>query len=699
MKKYAKNISIFLLLLLLFALPLKASAFGLGDIGGFFQDVGGGIAGFGKIIANPIGDIAGAIGNAIFNVLINLLFQVPLAISGTLWLLAAGLVKFVLSPGFLGTPITSPDNKAVYEMWVMVRDFTNMFFVLALVAIGLGTALRYGEYQLQKALPRLIFIALLINFTPVIVGFFIDAANIVIRFLVSETAGDNLLEMAKKAYDGNINLFKSVFTDSAYETLATATAQLIFNVIAIIVYILYFLLYFFRYVALIILFILSPLAFFCFILPATRGFWNMWWKQFIAWLTVGIAGAFFIFLASQMIGTMWNVDVNVGSGLFKFFTEFINTFVTALVPIVMLVMGFLFSIQTSAMGAQTVIAYSKRAGGQIRQFGEKRGAEMLRTSTRKVTEPLAKAEKRTERMQLFGREIPGTGALRQAGWYATTPLRAGAKMALPYVKEAEARAIEKEEVEAKKIKTPEKMYALLRAPAITRAQKIGRLSAAIENKQLGALRTLGLKDEEIERIAEEALDVAPGKAKDIVSALGPESKAGLREHLGRKGFTDAQLKIVGLQEMTPAEHEKYGGSYQIKYMTEATAKDIERWSPNELIDKNTKQLKEEIKIALREYGRGEQLRAIAQNLGLQGVEAVMQHLDEVGKEWLEQFNSTLLRYLTRNQAQELGYREPRSNPEGLNKFPPPPAPSVGPGPIPPGGPGPRRPEPPAMGPT
>lgn len=389
---YKKTFSIIFLTAFLFAIPFQSLA-GLDvggffkDTGGFIKDAGGAITGFGKSLVGLPGNIAGAIGKAIFNVLINLIFQIPLAISATLWLMAAGLLKYVLSPGFLGIPITSPDFEAVYRMWQFVRDFTNMLFVLALVAIGLGTALRYGEYQLQKALPRLILIALLINFTPVIIGVFIDAANITIRFLVSDTAGDNLAQMARKAYDGNLNLFKNIL-DSPIENLAAATAQLIFNTTATIVYLLFFVLYLFRYVALIILFILSPLAFFSYILPITRGFWSMWWRQFIAWLIIGISGAFFILLSAQMVGVMWDIpNVDVGSGIFKGFTEFVNVFITAMVPVAMLIIGFFLSLQTTAMGAQVIIRAAGAAGVTARERGlqwGKAGARAVRQETGRI---------------------------------------------------------------------------------------------------------------------------------------------------------------------------------------------------------------------------------------------------------------------------------------------------------------------------
>ena len=81
--------------------------------------------------------------------------------------------------------------------WTFTRDFANMFFLVALVFIGLSTILRIRDYEAKKALPRLIIIALLLNFTPVIVSFIVDIANVVTYFFFSRTGAMlNLIDMA-----------------------------------------------------------------------------------------------------------------------------------------------------------------------------------------------------------------------------------------------------------------------------------------------------------------------------------------------------------------------------------------------------------------------------------------------------------------------------------------------------------------------
>jgi hypothetical protein len=105
------------------------------------------------------------------------------------------LIGVIMTVGVVpGNPLTP----GIIEIgWNFSRDFANLFFLLALAFIGLATVLRIREYEMKKALPTLIIIALLINFTPVIVGFVVDMGNLLTKFFLDhagsiDTLGDTL---------------------------------------------------------------------------------------------------------------------------------------------------------------------------------------------------------------------------------------------------------------------------------------------------------------------------------------------------------------------------------------------------------------------------------------------------------------------------------------------------------------------------
>ena len=62
--------------------------------------------------------------------------------------------------------------------WVIVRDVCNMFFILILLIIAFGTILHIPQYNFKTLLPKLIIMAVLINFSKLICGFLIDFAQV-----------------------------------------------------------------------------------------------------------------------------------------------------------------------------------------------------------------------------------------------------------------------------------------------------------------------------------------------------------------------------------------------------------------------------------------------------------------------------------------------------------------------------------------
>ncbi|MHB8903921.1 MAG: hypothetical protein ACYC40_02375, partial [Patescibacteria group bacterium] len=98
------------------------------------------------------------------------------------------LVYFAQYNGFIKSTV-------VTNGWVIVRDICNMFFVLILLIIAFATILRIEEYNYKKWLPKLILMAILINFSKMICGLLIDAAQIVMLTFVNsfkDVAGANL---------------------------------------------------------------------------------------------------------------------------------------------------------------------------------------------------------------------------------------------------------------------------------------------------------------------------------------------------------------------------------------------------------------------------------------------------------------------------------------------------------------------------
>ena len=251
----------FILLLVFFAilaslfLPYPAHAGILGDIGNFF-------GGLWHNITHPE-DLAKSIGNFILSGIIFLLFTILASIGVTLMNLAEGLFMWVTSPGFIHwgsncssivghTCTTYVYNPVVSLGWGVVRDFTNMLLIMGLVIIGLATIIGYKDYEAKKTLPLLIGVAVLINFTPLICGIIIDAANIVMNFFLDN--GGRVIShswfSALSSQFGNVvkGDWFSADLSSLGDRIGKALMYLAFDYVSALIFLLYALLFLVRYV-------------------------------------------------------------------------------------------------------------------------------------------------------------------------------------------------------------------------------------------------------------------------------------------------------------------------------------------------------------------------------------------------------------------------------------------------------------------
>ncbi len=296
------------------------------------------------------------------------------------WLaISAYLLEWVISPDFISLSYTGLDNPVIKAGWNVTSNLANMGIVLALIVIGLATILRLESYQAKKTLPVLIIVALLINFAPVFLGVIVDASNILMNFLLEDPVGYGAFSNVYSEQEGKIKEAWASFgkTEGApFKALGRSVAYVGFAIIAGLVFFLFTALFVFRYIAIWIAVILSPLAFVSYILPKTRAFFDMWWKQFLAWCFIGVFAAFFIYLSFEilemaspdnqtLIISSQEADINAqihAEEDTSIITDALNELLPYLIVSVFLIMGFFMAVSISAMGANTVVNLTKKAG-------------------------------------------------------------------------------------------------------------------------------------------------------------------------------------------------------------------------------------------------------------------------------------------------------------------------------------------------
>jgi len=284
-------------------------------------------------------------------------------------------LRVAVSPEFINIPYTTGNEFVMYG-WGVVRDFVNMFFIVVLIVIGLSTSLQIETYRWQKTLPRLVGVALLINFTPVILGVFIDASNMMMNYFVTSLAEESIFVMRMRGlYDiMAANLADAAwtsFTGAIITPVAMTVIFTIFNVFTGILYGLFGLIFAIRYVAIWLLVIISPFAFFCYILPATQPFFRRWWNWFIGWCIAGIAGAFFLYLGEIMFQFI-DQDAMIPPSTQHQGME-IGAFIQAfplLIPLSFIFFGLLATIAVSTSGAKGVVQGFQKASGATRKASQ-----------------------------------------------------------------------------------------------------------------------------------------------------------------------------------------------------------------------------------------------------------------------------------------------------------------------------------------
>lgn len=189
--------------------------------------------------------------------------------------------------------------EAVTLGWVILRDLANMLFILVLLVIAFGTAFRIQQYRYNTLLRQLIIMAVLINFSKLITGFFIDLVQVIMMTFVNafaDTAAGNLTTAL--GLDKVLMLNTAVPGDEITNLSVAGTLAIGVVMIAVmtVVTLLYVVIFLARIIFLWILIILSPLAYLFATFPSTRKYWTNWWQKFWQYAVIGPILAFFLWL-------------------------------------------------------------------------------------------------------------------------------------------------------------------------------------------------------------------------------------------------------------------------------------------------------------------------------------------------------------------------------------------------------------------
>jgi len=262
--------------------------------------VGGGIFFLVPSAHAAIGDWAGEVIGGLIGWIISA-FGLILVLVMKALVLVAQYSNFIASP-------------AVSNGWKMVRDICNMFFVLVLLIIAFATILKIENYSYKKWLPKLILMAILINFSKTICGLLIDFAQVVMLTFVNafkDIAAGNLI--TNLGITDILTLAQTSSDIGFWEIIGSYVLGLIYIMIALVVIVTMLAMLVMRIVMIWIYVVLSPAAYLFSAFPGGQKYASQWWTEFTKNLIVGPVLAFFIWLSfvSLQTPTWINTDFKV----------------------------------------------------------------------------------------------------------------------------------------------------------------------------------------------------------------------------------------------------------------------------------------------------------------------------------------------------------------------------------------------------
>lgn len=266
---------------------------------------------------------------AIFCNIVKFFRWVSLQIGYLITYVAAALISLATSLMLLlidlGTNLR--DSPLVKLGFNISLNLANLGFVVAIIYIAFATMLRIAGRDTKLMLRNLIAAALLVNFSFVITGVFIDVSNTLGLFFLSkaspggpgniEAFANNLANALNIQSLANITVVKvepgllEVGTGFA-SMIASITLTAVFSIILVITFFSIALMLIIRYVQMSYLLILMPIAWLLWIFPETSGYFKRWWGDFMKWIYFLPAMSFFIYLSvfsAQKLGEI----IKVGS--------------------------------------------------------------------------------------------------------------------------------------------------------------------------------------------------------------------------------------------------------------------------------------------------------------------------------------------------------------------------------------------------
>ncbi len=290
---------------------------------------------------------------------------------------------------------------ALQTAWELFRDLGNILIVFGFIAIGIATILDNATYGAKKALPKLLIVAVLLNFSLFFAEFVVDAGNVFATQFYASINGGSLpasastFSVSKEPISGAVlTLLK---TTGLYQktTPALGSGKMIeLALISIIMFIIMAFVFFAiaimlisRFVVLLFLFIVSPIGFIGLAgIPLISSYGKKWWAALTNQTLLAPILFLFLLVVTKMIQSGFMQTLNKGTSAGAISSGNVTSMANILLSF-SVVMGLLFTSlivakSLSGKAANFAVNQSRKRMAQAFSLTQGGGARILRGAAR-----------------------------------------------------------------------------------------------------------------------------------------------------------------------------------------------------------------------------------------------------------------------------------------------------------------------------
>jgi hypothetical protein len=236
--------------------------------------------------------------------------------------IAGMLLDYSISETVINVRANLDKISAIGSIWVTFRDIANLSFIFLLLYVAVNTILGTGGVNWKKTIVQIVIAAILINFSLFIAKAVIDVSNVVTLGFYNQldtqvvvdgaqktvSIAEKFMDMLglQKIWGGSTDVVRT--WSQSWSSLATyglGTIAVLF--ITTFSFITAAWLFLYRYVVIIILLIVSPLAFASQAFPKMNKYWSQWWNALIGQALFPVIYMLFmwatILIGNQLFGT------------------------------------------------------------------------------------------------------------------------------------------------------------------------------------------------------------------------------------------------------------------------------------------------------------------------------------------------------------------------------------------------------------